>query len=123
MNRRAVNLGIYLPRAAKSPRDAVGLYKPEFERILLEMQNLPVAAPKGPLCIHEWYLSKPMLGYRNGECEDKFRADCIVAVGELITSYKEIELAFSLLIIILLRQKKLLTISTLRLRVPHVVQC
>jgi hypothetical protein len=94
MSRRAVNLGIYLPRAAKSPRDAVGLYKPEFERILLEMQNLPVAAPKGPLCIHEWYLSKPMLGYRNGECEDKFRADCIVAVGELITSYKEIELAF-----------------------------
>lgn len=94
MSRRAVNMGIYMYRPAKSPQDAVALYKPEFERIITAMQNLEVAAPKGPICIHEWYLSKPMLGYRAGECEESFRADCIHAVGEFIAAHKEVEIAY-----------------------------
>ncbi|MBS1727817.1 MAG: hypothetical protein JST51_13940 [Armatimonadetes bacterium] len=94
MQRRCVNLGIYLPRAAKSADEASDMYRVELERIIGLMKGLAVAPAKSPIRIHEWYVSKPMLGYRNGECEDSFRADCIVAIGEVIASYRDIEAAF-----------------------------
>lgn len=94
MERRCMNLGIYLPRASKSPEDAAGMYRMELERIMAAMKRLNIDPPKSPLRIHEWYVTKPMLGYRQGECDDSFRADCIVAIGEVIGSYRDIEAAF-----------------------------
>lgn len=94
MQRRCMNLGIYLPRQARTPDDAASMYRKELERIIQLMKRLDVGVPKSPLRIHEWYVSKPMLGYRNGECDDGFRADCIDAIGDVIASYKDIEAAF-----------------------------
>lgn len=94
MHRRCMNLGIYLPKQAASPEEAASLYRVELERIISVMKSLPIAPPKSPLRIHEWYVTKPMLGYRAGECDDQFRADCMVAIGKVIASYKDIEAAF-----------------------------
>ncbi len=94
MQRRCVNLGIYLPKAVRSPEEAAELYRAELERILGVVKSIDLPVPKSPIRIHEWYVSKPMLGYRNGECDDAFRADCIVAIGKVIGSYRDIEAAF-----------------------------
>jgi hypothetical protein len=94
MQRRCCNVGIYLPRAVKSPEEAAMLYRPQLERIIGLMQKLPVPIASKSLCIHEWYVTKPMLGYRDGNCDDQLRADCIEAIGEVITSYRDIEFAF-----------------------------
>jgi len=94
MQRRCMNLGIYLPKAARSPEDAASMYRVELERIIQRMKKIDVPIAKTPLRIHEWYVTKPMLGYRQGECEDSFRAECITAIGETIISYKDIEAAF-----------------------------
>jgi hypothetical protein len=94
MTRRCVNLGIYLPQPAKTPDSAAGMYREELERILQRVKGLKVATPKSPIRIHEWYVTKPMLGYRNGECDDSFRAECMIAISEVIASYRDIEAAF-----------------------------
>lgn len=94
MQRRCMNLGIYLPRQARSPEDAARMYRVELERVIQVVKRLDIPVAKSPVRIHEWYVSKPMLGYRTGECEDGFRADCIVSIGEVIASYKDIEAAF-----------------------------
>jgi hypothetical protein len=94
MSRRCVNLGIYLPKPAKTPDMAASMYRTELERILGKMKRLRVAPKSSSIRIHEWYVTKPMLGYRNGECEDDFRADCLTAIGEVIVSYRDIEAAF-----------------------------
>ena len=94
MHRRCVNLGIYLPKVARTGEEAAELYRPELERILRAVKGLNIAPPKSPIRIHEWYVSKPMLGYRKGECRDSLRAECIAAIGEVIASYKDIEAAF-----------------------------
>ena len=94
IDRRCVNLGIYLPKAAQSSDQAASMYRIEFERILLAMKRLAIAPKQTPIRIHEWYVSKPMLGFRNGECDDSFRAECIIAIGEVIASYRDVEAAF-----------------------------
>lgn len=94
MQRRCVNVGIYAPRPAKSPEDAARMFRPELERIIAIMKNLPVPIESKKICIHEWYCTKPMLGYRDGKCDNQFVADCIEAIGEAICSYSDIEFAF-----------------------------
>ncbi|MEI8281889.1 MAG: hypothetical protein WCG75_05755, partial [Armatimonadota bacterium] len=94
MSRRCVNLGIYLPQRANTPDEAAALYRRELERILGTVSHLKIAPPSQKIRVHEWYVTKPMLGYRNGECDDTFRADCIQAIGETIVSYRSIEAAF-----------------------------
>ncbi len=94
MTRRCVNLGIYLPRPAQSPEGAAEMYRVELERILRIVSGLAMPATPKHIRIHEWYVTKPMLGYPNGECEESFRAECIMAIGEAITSYRDIEAAF-----------------------------
>lgn len=94
MDRRCVNLGIYLPKPATTPDNAAVMYRNELERILQKLKGLKIGPKKSPIRIHEWYVTKPMLGYRNGECDDSFRAECLIAIGEVITSYRDIEAAF-----------------------------
>ena len=94
MHRRCTNLGIYLPKTARSPEDAAAMHRLELERILGIMERLLVPIRSKTVRIHEWYVSKPMLGYKNGECDDSFRADCILAIGESIASFKLVEAAF-----------------------------
>jgi hypothetical protein len=94
MQRRCCNLGIYLPRAVRSGEEAAMLYRPQLERIISVMQKLPVPITSKSVCVHEWYVTKPMLGYHEGNCDDNLRADCIDAIGEVIGSYREIEFAF-----------------------------
>ena len=94
MHRRCTNLGIYLPRPARSAEEAAGMYRRELERILGIMERLPLAPTKKKIRIHEWYVSKPMLGYHQAECDDSFRAECIHAIGEAIVSYRIVEAAF-----------------------------
>ena len=94
MNRRCVNLGIYLPRQARSPEEAAAMYGVELERILRIVSGLAMPSTPNHIRIHEWYVTKPMLGYSNGGCDDSFRADCILAIGEAIASYRNIEAAF-----------------------------
>ena len=94
MSRRCVNLGLYCPEPAKTPEAAAAMYRVELERIIQRVKGLKIAVPKSPIRVHEWYVTKPMLGYRSGECDDAFRAECLVAIAEVISSYRDIEAAF-----------------------------
>jgi hypothetical protein len=94
MHRRCVNVGIYLPKQARSPEEAAAMHRVELERILGIVSELPLALSSRHIRIHEWYVSKPMLGYKRGECDDSFRAECIHAIGESIASLKIVEAAF-----------------------------
>ena len=73
MHRRCTNLGIYLPRKARSPEAAAAMYRVELERILLIISSLLIVPSNRHIRIHEWYVSKPMLGYRQGECDDSLQ--------------------------------------------------
>jgi hypothetical protein len=94
MQRRCCNLGIYLPRPVKSAEEAAMLYRKPLERILEQMQTLPVAIASKQICVHEWYVTKPMLGYRDGNCDELLRSECIESIGSVINSYRDIEFAF-----------------------------
>ena len=94
MQRRCVNIGVYLPKQARSPEDAASMHRVELERILGKMIELPISPSNHRVRIHEWYVSKPMPGYKMGECDDSFRAECIHAIGESIASFKVVEAAF-----------------------------
>lgn len=94
MHRRCVNLGIYLPTPVQSPEEAASQYRKQLEVIMAKMANLDLPVPKSPLRVHEWYVTKPMLGYHNGACSDTLRRECMEAIGAVIKSYKDIEAAF-----------------------------
>ncbi len=94
MTRRCVNLGIYLPRQARSAEEAADMFRDELERVLAKVRALKLPPTRSKIRIHEWYVTKPMLGYPNGECDESFRADCIVSIGEAIATYREVEAAF-----------------------------
>ncbi len=94
IDRRAFNLAVYSKERVKTPERYAEIHAEELERVVGKMKALPVNAPKGPICIHEWYITKPMLGYHDGSCSDQFKADAIVAVGESIARNPDIELAF-----------------------------
>ena len=94
MSRRCVNLGIYLPSQARTPEEAAAMYQVELERILKIVKGLPLHPVQGKIRIHEWYVTKPMLGYPQGECDDTFRAECITSIGKAIATYRNIEAAF-----------------------------
>jgi hypothetical protein len=62
--------------------------------MIAKITALPIPTTSKQICIHEWYITKPMLGYYKGECDESLRAECIIATGEKIASYSEIEMAF-----------------------------
>lgn len=94
MNRRAVNISHYYQGGkVKRPEEYAAQFGGALEHMIAKTQALPIPTTSKAITIHEWYITKPILGYRQGECDESLRAECIIAAGEKIASYKEIEMA------------------------------
>lgn len=94
MNRRCANISHYYRGQVKRPEEYAAQYGQALESMIRKITALPIPTTSKQICIHEWYVTKPMLGYYKGECDESLRAECIIAAGEKIASYKEIEMAF-----------------------------
>lgn len=94
MNRRCANFSHYYRGQVKRPEEYAAQYGQALESMISKITALPIPTTSKQVCIHEWYVTKPMLGYYKGECDESLRAECIIATGEKIAQYKEIEMAF-----------------------------
>ncbi len=95
MNRRCANISHYYRGGkVRRPEEYAAQYGGALESMIRKITALPIPTTSKQICIHEWYITKPMLGYHQGECDESLRAECIIAAGEKIASYKEIEMAF-----------------------------
>ena len=94
MNRRCANFSHYYRGQVRRPEEYANRYGEALESMIRKLTALDIPTTSKQICIHEWYITKPMLGYYKGECDESLRAECIIATGEKIASYKEIEMAF-----------------------------
>lgn len=94
MNRRCANISHYYRGQVRRPEEYAKQYGEALESMIGKISALPIPTTSKQICIHEWYVTKPMLGYHKGECSDTLRAECIIAAGEEIARHSEIEMAF-----------------------------